>query len=144
MADAGGLDPEPPGRRTEAPPARGRCDPLDRAWSRRSRTPRSDRAHRCGGLAAHRVRVAAGAQRRRHGAHQTARIWDVLTGESLKRSLEHHESVASAAFSPDGTRIVTASWDGTARVWNAATGKPLTRPLVHYSRLERAAFSPDG
>jgi len=52
--------------------------------------------------------------------------------------------VASAAFSPDGTRIVTASWDGTARVWNAATGKPLTRPLVHYSRLERAAFSPDG
>ncbi len=32
----------------------------------------------------------------------------------------------SAAFSPDGKRIVTASWDKTARVWNAdGTGEPL-------------------
>ena len=28
----------------------------------------------------------------------------------------------SAAFSPDGTRIVTASADGTARLWDAASG----------------------
>ena len=28
-----------------------------------------------------------------------------------------------AAFSPDGTRIVTASADNTARVWDAATAK---------------------
>jgi WD40 repeat protein len=27
--------------------------------------------------------------------------------------------VISAAFSPDGLRIVTASWDKTARIWNA-------------------------
>ena len=30
----------------------------------------------------------------------------------------------SAAFSPDGKRIVTASLDKTARVWDAETGKP--------------------
>ena len=31
----------------------------------------------------------------------------------------------SAAFSPDGTRVVTPQWDKTARVWDAATGKAL-------------------
>ena len=34
-----------------------------------------------------------------------------------------------AQFSPDGTRVVTASEDKTARVWDAATGKALTEPL---------------
>ena len=35
----------------------------------------------------------------------------------------------SAAFSPDGQRIVTASQDKTARLWDAATGKPIGEPL---------------
>ena len=32
------------------------------------------------------------------------------------------ENPTSAAFSPDGSRIVTASWDETTRVWDAASG----------------------
>ena len=35
------------------------------------------------------------------------------------------DSVTSAAFSPDGRRIVTASADNTARLWDAETGKPI-------------------
>jgi len=35
--------------------------------------------------------------------------------------------VGSAAFSPDGTRIVTASRDGTARIWDAMAGTESTR-----------------
>jgi WD40 repeat protein len=49
-----------------------------------------------------------------------------------------------AAFSPDGTRIVTASSDGTARVWDSVTGKLLIRPFEHQSWVVSAAFSPDG
>ena len=51
----------------------------------------------------------------------------------------------SAAFSPDGQRIVTASDDKTARLWDAATGKPIGEPLEgHDDAVMSAAFSPDG
>jgi WD40 repeat protein len=53
-------------------------------------------------------------------------------------------AVWSAAFSPDGTRVVTASRDKTARVWDATTGKPVTGPLEHQDQVMSAAFSPDG
>ena len=51
----------------------------------------------------------------------------------------------SAAFSPDGKRIVTASADKTARLWDAETGKQIGAPLVgHEDAVWSAAFSPDG
>jgi WD40 repeat protein len=52
--------------------------------------------------------------------------------------------VRSAAFSPDGTRIVTASEDNTARVWEASTGKELAQLQGHTAWVRSAAFSPDG
>jgi len=52
--------------------------------------------------------------------------------------------VESAVFSPDGTRIVTASYDHTARVWDARTGQPLSSSLQHQDIVVSVAFSPDG
>jgi WD40 repeat protein len=37
--------------------------------------------------------------------------------------------VRSAAFSPDGKRIITASVDRTARLWDSETGKSIDEPL---------------
>ncbi len=56
----------------------------------------------------------------------------------------HEGRLASAQFSPDGTRIVTGSLDGTARVWDAATGKPLATLTGHEGSVMSAQFSPDG
>jgi hypothetical protein len=56
----------------------------------------------------------------------------------------HEGLVWSAAFSPDGSRIVTASSDKTTRVWDAATGKEIMVLRGHESFVNSAAFSPDG
>jgi hypothetical protein len=54
----------------------------------------------------------------------------------------HDDSVDSAVFNPDGTRIVTASRDHTAGVWDP-DGTPLAT-LNHDSIVWSAVFSPDG
>ena len=56
------------------------------------------------------------------------------------------ESLTSAAFSPDGMQIVTASSDSdiTARVWSAADGTPIAVLNGHAGPVTSAAFSPDG
>jgi WD40 repeat protein/serine/threonine protein kinase len=63
---------------------------------------------------------------------------------SLVELKGHTKVVSSAAFSPDGARIVTASADETSRVWDAASGKSLAQLKGHTDRVSSAAFSPDG
>ena len=48
------------------------------------------------------------------------------------------------AFSPDGARVLTGSFDKTARLWDAATGKEIRAFKGHESWVLSVAFSPDG
>ena len=73
-----------------------------------------------------------------------ARIWDADIGKVLTEPIRHSEPIVSARLSPDGTRLVTASWDDTAQMWDTQAGLLLTEPLKHEGWVRSAHFSPNG
>src|SRR5262245_41982111 len=54
------------------------------------------------------------------------------------------DALTSAAFSPDGQRIVTTSLDDTARVWPAGGSSTPVVLAGHGGGVYFAAWSPDG
>jgi WD40 repeat protein len=66
-----------------------------------------------------------------------------LQGNELAPLDGHKAAVRSAVFSPDGQRIVTASWDWSAKVWDLQ-GNELGSLDGHKAAVNSAVFSPDG
>lgn len=57
----------------------------------------------------------------------------------------HTNWIFSASFSPDGARMLTASWDGSAAIWTktGATLQKLAEMRGHRGKLSSAAFNRD-
>src|SRR5260221_105640 len=70
------------------------------------------------------------------------------TSSSLRTALYtyrgHSAGVMEVAWSPDGTRLASASNDGTAQVWGAANGGHVYTYRRHAGRVNAVAWSPDG
>ena len=71
-------------------------------------------------------------------------VIDLATGREVSRLRGAATANASVQFSPDGSRVLAASWDGTARVWDAATGKMVSECKAGIMSLLAAHFTPDG
>jgi WD40 repeat protein len=70
-------------------------------------------------------------------------VFDVSTGRLLGEFVGHKQGVRSAAFSPDGRTLASASDDGTLKLWNVATQQEL---LTHHrvgASMAAVMFSPD-
>lgn len=50
------------------------------------------------------------------------RVWSVLDGKELITFRDHQQTVMSCAFSRDGRRLFSGSWDETVRVWDLEAG----------------------
>jgi RNA polymerase sigma factor (sigma-70 family) len=56
----------------------------------------------------------------------------------------HKDGVYSVAYSPDGKRLASASYDGTVKVWDARTGRLLGTLEGHEGKVHHVTFAPDG
>jgi hypothetical protein len=61
-------------------------------------------------------------------------VWEAAGGRELLTLKGHTADVLAVAWSPDGQRLATRSWDRTARVWEAADAEAVRE----WARQERA------
>src|SRR5258706_296185 len=57
----------------------------------------------------------------------------------------HTGFIQSVCYSPDGTRVVSGSYDKKIRIWDAESGTVIGEPLTgHTAGVNSVAYSPDG
>ena len=71
-----------------------------------------------------------------HRALHASRLVHTIAG--------HTDEVYDVAFRPDGTRLATASADGTVKVWDATQGAELLTLSGHTNYVYSVAYSGDG
>lgn len=76
------------------------------------------------------------------GGKSWVQFWQLEVGEPVIRA-KHGDAVCTVAFDHAGTRLLTASSDGTARIWSVPQGRELTR-VKHKGRVTAAWLAPDG
>jgi WD40 repeat protein len=71
-------------------------------------------------------------------------LWDVITGNKLRTLTGHAGLVNRLAFSKDGTRLASSSFDRLAKVWDVSTGEELASLYGNTGNVFGVSFSPDG
>lgn len=72
-------------------------------------------------------------------------IWDTYTGKVVLEPSHGQNELLSVSYSPDGTRVVAGSSEGTICVWEAHNGQVALGPLEGHTRgASSVAYSPDG
>jgi WD40 repeat protein len=72
-------------------------------------------------------------------------VWDAKTYERVFSRREDHnrDEILGVDFSPDSTRLVSASDNETASIWDIATRREV-QTLAHESSVKAAKYSPQG
>lgn len=78
------------------------------------------------------------------GSDNTARIWDVASGEELHTFTGYSSSIGGVSFDPSNQRVATSSTDGTVRILDVNSGELQSTLSEGMEWVGEVAFSPDG
>ena len=70
-------------------------------------------------------------------------IWSVQTGQLLDQLSGHEGPVSSLAFAPNGSSLVSGSWDHTVRIWNVFDRTQSSEPLMLQADVLDVVVRPD-
>ena len=73
-----------------------------------------------------------------------AKVWEISSGRDVAILHGHTATIGDAAFSPDGTLILTVSEDKTGRIWNAKTGAVLAVLKGDANPIKKGQFALNG
>ncbi|MFJ8195100.1 trypsin-like peptidase domain-containing protein [Streptomyces sp. NPDC096094] len=71
-------------------------------------------------------------------------LWDARTHQRLGALDGLTSTLSDLAFSPDGSLLATASWDGKPRLWNVRDRSLGATLAGHTASAQSVAFTPDG
>ncbi len=95
------------------------------------------------GLGISRIIFSPDGKRIAAGAFDEVKVFDVVTGSPVAK-LKHEKGInKSFVFSPDGSQLLTTSWDKTAVVWDIGSETKVAS-FVHEDKVTYAVFSPSG
>ena len=70
-------------------------------------------------------------------------VWSVQTGQLLDQLSGHEGPISSLAFAPNGSSLISGSWDHTVRIWNIFDRTQTSEPLSLQADILAVTVRPD-
>jgi len=76
--------------------------------------------------------------------HKTLQLWDIASEEKKEVFRGHFHLISSLMYTPDGSMIISGSYDHTMRSWDITDGQTINTFKGHKDRINDISITKDG